>query len=151
MSDSSIIVGVGVLVLNQGKVLLGQRLGGTWDKSWSLPGGKVDPPESLLECGARELFEETGIRATGAMKLISNSVESSLEDDFYTVTYGVLLEEFGGKLVNCEPGKFVEWKWVDLLELPGNLFPPTVSVLSVYLDRDLGGDYRREVFSLDYS
>jgi 8-oxo-dGTP pyrophosphatase MutT (NUDIX family) len=49
------------IVLHKGAMLLHPpaRSGG----AWRLPGGGLEPNESLAECAQREIFEETGIRA----------------------------------------------------------------------------------------
>jgi 8-oxo-dGTP diphosphatase len=44
-------------------VLLVQRASAPGRGRWSLPGGKVEPGETLLEAAHRELQEETGIAA----------------------------------------------------------------------------------------
>lgn len=54
-------VGSAVVVVQDGRVLLGQR-----DKDpnrgwWVLPGGKVEPFETVAQAGSRELLEETGL------------------------------------------------------------------------------------------
>lgn len=48
-----------VIVLHKGAVLLfpPEELG----EGWRLPGGGLQPDESLAECAAREVFEETGL------------------------------------------------------------------------------------------
>ena len=48
----------GVVFDISGKVLLQQRSDNGW---WGLPGGRMDPAESLIECSAGEIFEETGL------------------------------------------------------------------------------------------
>jgi len=46
------------------RVLLAQR-GKSPDRGlWGFPGGHVEPGETALEAARRELFEETGLRAT---------------------------------------------------------------------------------------
>lgn len=60
-------VAVGVLVGRDGRVLLGQRPEGKpWSGWWELPGGKLEPGETVLEALARELHEELGINVTAA-------------------------------------------------------------------------------------
>jgi ADP-ribose pyrophosphatase YjhB (NUDIX family) len=57
-------IGVGGLVFNaQGQILLVARKNPPRAGEWHIPGGKLEPGESLTECCAREIFEETGIRA----------------------------------------------------------------------------------------
>lgn len=34
---------------------------GRWANMWCLPGGKMEPGESELQCATRELYEETGL------------------------------------------------------------------------------------------
>ena len=46
-----------------GRLLLGSRRNPPFDKVFSLPGGLVEPGETLQEAAAREIEEETGVRA----------------------------------------------------------------------------------------
>ncbi|MCC5859173.1 MAG: Nudix family hydrolase [Ectothiorhodospiraceae bacterium] len=64
-------VAVGVVVDSVGRVLISRRpdhvhQGGLWE----FPGGKVEPEESVLQALDRELYEELGIRPTGATPLL---------------------------------------------------------------------------------
>lgn len=53
--------GANVAVTNaQGELLLLRHAG---TGRWTLPGGSLEPGESFAECAARELYEETGLRA----------------------------------------------------------------------------------------
>lgn len=52
-------VGVGVVVRGpEDAILLEKRRDCGW---WGLPGGKVEPGESLIDAAAREVLEETGL------------------------------------------------------------------------------------------
>jgi 8-oxo-dGTP pyrophosphatase MutT (NUDIX family) len=54
--------GVGVIVIKDKKVLVGQRKGSHGEGLWAFPGGTIEPTDkSLKSCGEREVFEETGI------------------------------------------------------------------------------------------
>lgn len=56
-------VGVHVLIERGGCVLLMRRAGtGFFDGLYSLPGGHVEPGESLRQTAVREMREETGLR-----------------------------------------------------------------------------------------
>ncbi|MEN9680633.1 MAG: hypothetical protein RLZZ627_526 [Pseudomonadota bacterium] len=58
-------IGVGGLVFNHyGHVLLVARKNPPRAGEWHIPGGRLEPGETLTECCAREILEETGIRAT---------------------------------------------------------------------------------------
>jgi len=65
-------VAVGVIVRPDGQVLLGNRPEGKpWSGWWELPGGKIEPGETVLTALARELDEEIGIRVTQATPWIT--------------------------------------------------------------------------------
>lgn len=57
------VIGVGGIVIRQGKVLMVQHNYGHLQGQWLLPGGHVDPGENLDAAIEREVLEETGIRA----------------------------------------------------------------------------------------
>lgn len=58
-------IGVGGLVFNhQGHVLLVARKNPPRAGEWHIPGGRLEPGETLPECCSREIWEETGVRAT---------------------------------------------------------------------------------------
>jgi ADP-ribose pyrophosphatase YjhB (NUDIX family) len=54
-------VGVGGVIVDQGRVVLIRRRFEPLAGQWSLPGGAVDVGETLVECVAREMLEETGL------------------------------------------------------------------------------------------
>jgi|GEM_PF-420899 len=129
-----IIVGVGVVVEDNGAILLGQRLSGLFSGQWCLPGGKLDQGESVEECARRELFEETCLEALGPIAVISLSAEIEPEKDFHSITFGAVVRSIAGELGNPEPHKFSSWRWYRMTELPDSLFLPTRHVLQAYAD-----------------
>ena len=50
-----------VIVLHQGCILMIRPDGNDPEAAWTLPGGGLNPHESLAECARRETLEETGI------------------------------------------------------------------------------------------
>ena len=55
------IIGVGGVVISDGRVLLVRRGGPPLQGQWSIPGGTLEVGETLTEGVQRELAEETGI------------------------------------------------------------------------------------------
>jgi mutator protein MutT len=56
------IVGVGAVIVDDGKVVLVKRKYEPLKGQWSLPGGMVEIGETLETALAREMLEETGLR-----------------------------------------------------------------------------------------
>lgn len=78
------------------QVLLIKRGGHPWKGYWALPGGFIDPTESLEAAAIRELMEETGIEvAPGTLKQIGAYGYPERDPRGYvaSVLYGVLLED----------------------------------------------------------
>uniref|UniRef100_UPI0033424529 Nudix family hydrolase n=1 Tax=Castellaniella defragrans TaxID=75697 RepID=UPI0033424529 len=58
-------VAAGLILDASGRLLLGQRPAGKpWEGWWELPGGKIEPGETIAQALTRELDEELGIHAT---------------------------------------------------------------------------------------
>jgi len=55
-------VGIGAIVVKDGKVLLVKRGAAPSQNLWAVPGGLLELGETLQEAAERETFEETGVR-----------------------------------------------------------------------------------------
>jgi len=143
-SEKKFGVGVGVMILRDGRVLLGRRHDDPEKASsllqgqgtWTMPGGKVDFGEKLADCACRETLEETSLIADKE-KLKVISVSDDLKDMAHFTTVGFLCEAFAGEPRVMEPDEIVEWQWFDINDLPAPLFFPSERVLKNYLNRTI--------------
>jgi ADP-ribose pyrophosphatase YjhB (NUDIX family) len=129
-------VGVGVIIRDGNKILLGHRCkdkkdtGGIIGRdTWSLPGGKQEYDETFYEAGIREIKEETNLDITN-LKLVT--VSDDIGDDRHFITITLLTDDFSGELKVTEPLKNDEWKWFDIDNLPDNLYPPSKNSIKGY-------------------
>lgn len=123
------IVGIGVLIIKDGKVLLGKRNKRPGENTYSLPGGKLEFGESFEECARREVREETGLEIRG-LKFIC--VNNDFFEDNHFVTLGFIAEEFNGEPKNLEE-EINSWEWFDLKSLPKNIFLPSKKIIEKYI------------------
>ena len=124
-------IGVGVIVLNnKNKVFVGKRKDNPIDK-WQMPQGGVDENESFLDAMKRELYEETSIKNIEIIEEIKDWFEYELPKDLLGIIWKGkfrgqkqkwFIVRFKGNeneinLKTTHP-EFIEWKWIDLDELP---------------------------------
>lgn len=116
-------VGVGVIVLRDGLVLLGERIGAHGAGTWALPGGHLEFGESVEQCAWREVLEETGLD----VQLIGPGPYTSdvfVDEQRHYVTLFVLARSARGEPRRCEPHKCARWQWRRWSEMPMPLFAP---------------------------
>ncbi len=89
------LVGVGAVVIKDGKILLIKRAFPPGEGKWSFPGGLVELGEKLSEACARETEEETGLEVD-VLELI-NVFDMIVRDDSGKVKYHYILVEFLAK------------------------------------------------------
>lgn len=127
IEQAETLEGVGVLVRRGDEVLLGRRLSSHGAGTWSFPGGKPKPGESPLQCGLRELQEETSLKAH-AGRLVGESLDGFPESHHVFRTSFVEVGETSGKPEVLEPDKAAEWLWWPWSKLPSPLFAPVASL-----------------------
>lgn len=116
-------IGVGVFILRDGKVLLGQRRGSHGASTWGFPGGHLEFGESPEKCAIRETLEETGLTLTNVRFMTVTNDIFTTEDKHY-VTIFVRADCPTGESQITEPDKMVVWRWFDWDNLPSPLFLP---------------------------
>ena len=85
-------VGVGAIVVREGRVLLVKRAQEPLKGQWSLPGGLVELGETLHTAIAREVHEETGL--TVAVEQLVEGVDRIYRDEQGRVQYHYCLFDY---------------------------------------------------------
>lgn len=119
-------VGVGVVVIQEGKVLLGKRKGSHGAGDWSFSGGHLEFEEGVEECAFRELLEETGLKA---LSLQLGPWTNDIISGKHYITLFAFVDRFEGIPALLEPHKCEGWSWFDWNDLPKPLFPPIRSLI----------------------
>ena len=114
-------VGVAVVIIRDGKILLGERIGSHGANTWATPGGHLEMGEEIEACAIRETLEETGLEVSEVSPLgFSNDVFNPLNKHY--VTLYVVASGVEGEPEIMEPNKCLAWQWFGLDELPEPLF-----------------------------
>jgi len=141
------LVGVGALVLDQGKVLLIRRKKEPSRGDWSIPGGLVEVGESLRDAVVRETLEETGLLVE-PLRFVE-FVERIIPDEDGDVLYHYILADYVCRLVEGEmqPGSDAsEAVWAEEKDLPRyNLAPIAANlILKVLSDQSIEDSSSKE-------
>lgn len=131
-----ILVGSTVIVLNEKREVLLQFRSDI--SMWGLPGGAMEPGETLEETAERELYEETGLRAS---KLQFLTILSGHQDYFkypngdevFGVTAVFLAEQVDGQL-SAVDGESLALNYFSLNALPSNLVKKAQDIIVHHLN-----------------
>lgn len=123
-------VGVGVMILKDGKVLLGKRKGSHGEGQYAWPGGHMEYMESFEECAKRETLEETGIQIKNIRFLRLLNLKEYAPKHY--VDIGLIADWESGEPQIMEPDKIETWDWYNIDNLPQPLFGAIPSYLEAY-------------------
>ena len=119
--ESRPLVGVGVIIIRDGKILLAERKGSHGENTWASAGGHLEFGETLEECAKREAFEEFGIHVQRMTFLCVSNIVA------YDRHY-IDIEFLGDLSIQIpkiqEQDSFANLQWFSLSELPSPLFEP---------------------------
>jgi len=113
------IVGVGAVILQDGKIILVKRRAEPGKGRWSIPGGTVHLGEKVREATVREAREESGLDVEIVDDRPLDAFDSIITDERGRTQYHFTLLEFlakpkGGTLKAAEDA--AEARWVPLEE-----------------------------------
>jgi len=94
------IVGVGVLIKEDGRYLLVKRAAEPDAGLWSIPGGLIEVGEKAADAAAREALEETGL-SVEIMNML-DVVDKIVRDDDGNVRYHFIIIDFHARPLSGE-------------------------------------------------
>jgi len=113
-----IIIGVGVLIKSDDKVLLVKRLRDPGKGKWSIPGGRLRFGEKVRDAAIREIEEETGLKIE--ITRLLDVVDIFVKDYKGKVKEHYVVIDFEGKVIGGElraSSDALEVKWVDISKI----------------------------------
>lgn len=130
-----IMVGACVILTDAKNRLLLQRR--TDNGMWGLPGGSLEPGESLIDVAKRELYEEIGLIANS---LTLFDVFSGNEfyykypngDEVHNVVTAYLCSDYSGTL-ETDGEEVLELRFYDLTDIPTEISPPDLPIIRQFL------------------
>lgn len=115
-------VGVGVMILRDGKVLIGKRKGSHGEGEYAWPGGHLEYMESIEACVRREVHEETGMEVENIRFLRLMNLKTYAPRHYIDIA--MVADWKAGDPIVMEPEKIDAWEWRALDDLPEPLFAP---------------------------
>jgi mutator protein MutT len=113
------VVGVGAIIIQNGKILLEKRKSEPGRGKWSIPGGLVELGESISQTVVREVAEETGLEVyqPELIDVVDNVVRDEngeVKYHFVIIDYFVKLK--GGNVKASSDAEELQWVPLDEVE-----------------------------------
>jgi len=130
MDNNNPKVGVGIMILKDGKVLLGKRKGSHGEGEFAFPGGHLEYMESFADCVRRELAEECGIEVKNIrFQFVANVTKYAPK---HYAHIGLLADWASGEPKVLEPEKCESWDWYGIESLPSPMFTMCEMAVDAY-------------------
>lgn len=134
-TDKSPKVGLQVLVVKDGKVLIGRddRKG---NGIYGVPAGHWDNGETMHNGAKREVLEESGVICDN-LKLISVYEFFREDKEISYVSIGYVADYVSGELTDNVEEERLDWDWMDAKDaLDLNLYPAGRALIEKYVSND---------------
>ncbi len=122
-------VGVGAMIVRDGRVLMALRVSGQRPGWYGWIGGKLEFGETLQQCARREAHEEAGIEITHLRLLCISSI---IVEDQHWIDVEFLADIAAGEPHAAAPDELIDWAWYPLDQLPGPIFEPAQYAIESY-------------------
>lgn len=124
-------IGLGIIIEKDGKIAMGERIGGHGSGTNMIPGGHLEFGEDIKAGCLREVEEECGLSDLEITDIVS--VGNDIAYDRHYVSIVVHAKWKSGELRNAEPEKSRNWHWHDPHDLPSPMFVPTERCIKNWL------------------
>lgn len=131
MQSQQIQIGVGVLIVKDGKVLLGKRKSSHGDGEYAFTGGHLEYMESFEQCARRETREECGLEIKNIRFLFLENLTQYAPKHYVHIM--LIADWESGEPEVLEPEKREAWGWYDPAQLPTPLFATCEKAIELYL------------------
>ncbi len=121
------IIGVGAVIVDNGRVLLVRRAAEPLKGEWSVPGGVLELGEKLRDGARRETFEETGLQVeVGEVLDVFDSIFTDHDGrtQYHFVLIDFLCRPISGEAVAASDVSDVRWVRED--DLPAMKLRPSI-------------------------
>jgi len=127
---------VSLLIVHDGRVLLGKRRGEPGKGKWGTPSGYIEYEDDFLTTAIREAREETGLEVE--LESILNVLSSFLSSQYHFLAVYLLARVVGGELAAGDDMEEVAWFPLSG-PFPELAFVEDVDVLGMYAKRRFEG------------
>jgi 8-oxo-dGTP diphosphatase len=113
---------VAVIVQQEDQILLLKRQNTDWmDGSWGMPGGSLEPNETIAEAAARETYEEVGILINPEDLELVHVMHVRRGGNKDVLGFMFKAKTWKGLPENREPHKCSDVQWFNIHSLPSNV------------------------------
>jgi len=132
------LIGVGLCIIKDGKILLTKRKGKHCNGMYGFPGGHLEKWEYFETTALRELKEECGNNIkVSKPKLLSVYNTIFKKENKHYVLIMMVSKWIKGYPIITEPHKNEEWQWFDWDNLPAPLMPGIKMMLKEFNLKDI--------------
>ena len=115
---------VAIIIQQEDQILLLKRENTGWmDGFWGMPGGSLDPEETIAEAAARETYEEVGILINPEDLELVHVMHVRRGGNKDVLGFMFIAHAWKGIAENREPGNCSDVQWFPIHSLPSNVIP----------------------------